>query len=78
MFDSQPPFLFLFLEADSFLRRSSNALLLPLTEHDRTISIYLDAAEFIDWKALVIDVDEYRLVVDSRFVIVRCPGAEEV
>jgi hypothetical protein len=41
-----------------------------LTEHDRTISICLDGAEFIDWKALVFDGEEYRLVIESRWVVV--------
>ena len=49
----------------------SNALLRPLTESDRVISLFVDAAEFIDWKALVIERDEFRLVVDSRFVVER-------
>jgi hypothetical protein len=48
----------------------SNALLRPLTEHDRVISIYLDGAEFIDWKAFVVENDEYRPVVDSRWIVV--------
>lgn len=48
----------------------SNALLRPLTKHDRTISIYLDAAAFIEWEALVFDGEEYWLVVDSRWVVV--------
>lgn len=50
---------------------TSPALLRPLSESDRVISIYLDVSEFIDWKAFVIDDSGYRLVVDSRFVIVR-------
>lgn len=33
------------------------------------VSIYLDASEFIDWKAFVIDGAAYRLVIDSQFVI---------
>ena len=50
----------------------SKGLLRPLTEQDHTISLYLDASEFVDWKAMVIDGDDYRLVVDSRWVVV--PG----
>lgn len=50
---------------------TSGALLRPLTESDRVISLYLDASEFIDWKALVIGGADYQLVVDSKFVIVR-------
>ncbi|HET8783658.1 MAG TPA: hypothetical protein VFM63_14695 [Pyrinomonadaceae bacterium] len=56
----------------------SHALLRPLTEQDHVLSLYLDASEFIDWKAIVVDGDDYRLVVDSRFVIVKCVGAEAV
>src|SRR6185503_16888518 len=33
----------------------SHALLRPLTEQDQTISLYLDASKFIDWKAMVVD-----------------------
>ena len=49
---------------------TSNALLRPLNESDRVISLFLDGAEFIDWKALIVDGDD-RLVVDSTFVILR-------
>ena len=49
---------------------TSPALLRPLTGSDRVISLYLDASEFIDWKALVVDGEDYQLVVDSRFVVV--------
>ena len=48
----------------------SDSLLRPLSSVDQPISIYIDATEFIDWKPLVFDGAEYRLVVDSRFVIV--------
>jgi hypothetical protein len=51
----------------------SAALLRPLTEHDHLISLYLDAAEFIDWKAMVVDGDNYRLVVDSGWAVVSEP-----
>ena len=50
---------------------TSNALLRPLTESDRVISLSVDSAEFIGWKVLVIERDEFRLVVDSRFVVAR-------
>lgn len=49
---------------------NSPALLRLLSEGETSISLYLDASEFIDWKAFVIDGGEYRLVIDSRFVIV--------
>lgn len=48
----------------------SPATLRPLLQSEIPISIFLDASEFIDWKALVLDGSEYRLVIDSRFVIV--------
>ena len=49
---------------------TSNAILRPLTSHDHPISIYLNTTEFIDWKLLMFDGEEYRLVIDSKFVIV--------
>jgi len=52
----------------------SKASLRPLTEHDHVTSIHLDAAEFTDWKPLVLDGNDHRLVVDSRFVIVPVSG----
>ena len=50
---------------------TSDAVLRPLNEFDRVISLSLDATEFIDWKALVVEGDDYTLVVDSSFVVVR-------
>ncbi len=47
----------------------SPAVLRPLSPDERIVSIYLDAAEFIDWKALVFDGASYRLLMDSQFVI---------
>ncbi len=48
---------------------NSDAVLRPLSSEDQPISIYVDASEFIDWKPMIYDGAEYRLVVDSRFVI---------
>jgi hypothetical protein len=48
---------------------NSHATLRSLSESETPISLYLDASEFIDWKALVSDGSEHRLVIDSRFVI---------
>ncbi|HEX5965028.1 MAG TPA: hypothetical protein VFY51_03825 [Pyrinomonadaceae bacterium] len=59
---------------DSYVDES-NAILRPLKDSDRVISIYLQVSEFIDWKAVVIDGDDHRLVVDSSFVIVICARA---
>ena len=49
---------------------TSPAIVRPLTESDRVISLYLDASEFTDWRALVVAGEDYQLVVDSKFVIV--------
>ncbi|HEX2268417.1 MAG TPA: hypothetical protein VHH35_02735 [Pyrinomonadaceae bacterium] len=48
----------------------ARANLRPLLESEVPLSIYLDASEFIDWKALVFAGNSHQLVVDSRFVIV--------
>jgi hypothetical protein len=48
----------------------SPAILHPLLASEVPLSIYLDASEFVDWKALLFDGSEYRLVIDSRFVMV--------
>ena len=45
------------------------AELRPLESHEHVISFYLDSSTFIDWKALVFNGSEYRLLVDSRYVI---------
>ena len=48
----------------------SLAQLRSRSSDERLISIYLQAAEFIDRDALVFDGSEYRLLVDSTYVIV--------
>ncbi len=40
-----------------------------ILDHERIISFYLDGAEFIEWPAMVFDGSEYRLLVDSAYVI---------
>lgn len=47
----------------------SNAILRPISDSEQVISLYLDAEEFIEWKAMVFDGSAYRLLVDSRYVI---------
>ncbi len=47
----------------------SSAILRPVSCSEQVISLYLDAEEFIEWKALVFDGLAYRLLVDSRYVI---------
>lgn len=36
---------------------------------ERVISFYLDAAAFTEWDAMVLDGSEYRLLVESKYVI---------
>jgi hypothetical protein len=50
-------------------KENSNAVLRPVSDSEQVISFYLDAEEFIEWKALVFDDSTYRLLVDSRYVI---------
>ncbi len=40
-----------------------------ISVEDRIISLYLDAEEFIEWRALAFDGSAYRLMVDSTYVI---------
>ncbi|MDQ3755520.1 MAG: hypothetical protein M3371_12420 [Acidobacteriota bacterium] len=47
----------------------SSAILRPISDSEQVISFYLDAEEFIEWKALVFDGSAYRLLADSRYVI---------
>jgi len=47
----------------------STAELRPISSNERVISLYLDSAEFIEWQALVFDASEYRLLIDSKYVI---------
>ena len=45
-----------------------------LTGEERVISLYLDAAEFMEWDALVFDGSDYKLLVDSKYVIAPTTG----
>ena len=47
----------------------SGAILRPVSDGEQVISFFLDAEEFIEWKALVFDGSAYRLLVDSSNVI---------
>ena len=40
-----------------------------VSDRERIISFYLDGAEFTEWPAMVFDGSEYRLLVDSTYVI---------
>ena len=50
------------------------AQLRSLSAKERVISLYLDAAEFLEWDALVFDGSEYKLLVDSKYVIAPAAG----
>jgi len=47
----------------------SAAILRPLSPDDHPLSIYLNAAEFIEWKPLTFDAARYQLMIDSKFVM---------
>jgi hypothetical protein len=47
----------------------SSAELRSIASNERVISFYLDAAEFTEWQAMVVDGSEYRLLVESKFVV---------
>ena len=47
----------------------SPAQLRSLLANEQVISLYIDAAGFIEWDALVFDDSEYRLLVDSQYVV---------
>jgi hypothetical protein len=49
---------------------NSFAQLRPLLSTERVVSFYLDGADFIEWEAMVFDGSEYRLLIDSKYVIV--------
>lgn len=45
------------------------AQLRGVASNEQVITFYLDGAEFIEWKAMVFDGSEYRLLVDSKYVV---------
>ena len=47
----------------------SFAQLRSLSGSERVITLYLDATQFMEWDALVFDGSEYKLLVDSKYVI---------
>lgn len=49
----------------------SMAQLRSISSNERVISLYVDAAQFSEWEALVFDGSEYRLLVDSKYVVDR-------
>lgn len=50
----------------------SLAQLRLISSNERVISLYLDGAAFTEWKAMVFDGSEYRLLVDSKYVVCPC------
>ena len=48
---------------------NSLAQLRSRLSNERVVSFYLDDAEFIEWDAMVFDGSNYRLLVDSSYVI---------
>jgi hypothetical protein len=47
----------------------SLATLRPISSNERVVSLYLDTTKFTEWHALVFDGSEYRLLVDSKYVV---------
>lgn len=47
----------------------SSALLRSRSDNEQVISFYLDAAAFSEWQAMVFDGSEYRLLVESKYVV---------
>ena len=47
----------------------SIARLRSISNDERVISLSVDAAQFSEWDALVFDGSDYRLLVDSRYVV---------
>lgn len=39
------------------------------SDNEQVISFYLDAAAFTEWQAMVFDGSEYRLLVESKYVV---------
>ena len=50
-------------------KNESPAVLRVKSDNDRVISFYLDAAGFSEWQAMVFDGSEYRLLVESKYVV---------
>ena len=52
----------------------TTAQLRAVAANERVITFYLDGAEFSEWKAMVFDGSEYRLLIDSKYVVARAKG----
>lgn len=47
----------------------SSVVLRSRSDNEQVISFYLDATGFTEWRAMVFDGSEYRLLVESRYVV---------
>ena len=56
----------------AYYEDKSVAQLRSRLSNERIVSFYLHGAEFIEWEALIFDGSEYRLIVDSSYVIAPC------
>lgn len=60
-------------QAENLLRQNfenkSVALLRPLLPDEESVWLFLDAAEFIDWQAMVLSDGKYKFVIDNEFVV---------
>lgn len=56
---------------------NSPAQLRPRLSEERIVSFNVDGAEFIEWDAMVFDGSNYRLLVDSSYVIAPRFGVQE-
>jgi hypothetical protein len=60
-------------QAESLLRENfenkSVARLRPFLPDEESVWLFLDAAEFIDWQAMVSSHEKYKFVLDNEFVV---------
>lgn len=60
-------------QAENLLRENfenqSAARLRPLLPNEKSVWLFIDAAEFIDWQAMVLSNGKYKFVVDNEFVV---------
>jgi hypothetical protein len=63
----------LLCQAESLLRENfgnqSVARLRPLLPDEKSVWLFLDEAEFIDWQAMVLSDGKYKFVIDNEFVV---------
>lgn len=61
------------LEAEKLLRENfenrSSAHLRRLLPEEKSIWLFLDTAEFIDWQIMVLAKGKYKFVIDNKFVV---------